>query len=60
MTKSLLASLTAIVRQLQGDYFPTSAEPLPAELGSLVAQLVAIESGKQMVNVRPVEILHSK
>jgi hypothetical protein len=47
MTKSPHASLTAIGHQLQADYFPTSAESLPAELVCLVAQLVAIESNKQ-------------
>lgn len=47
MTTSMHASLIAIGRQLQADYLPSLAEPLPGELEELVAQLVALESGKR-------------
>ena len=37
MTRSMQASLTAIGRQLNEDYQPTLAKPLPTELKDLVA-----------------------
>ena len=43
MTRSMQASLTAIGRQLNEDYQPTLAKPLPTELKDLVARLVALE-----------------
>ena len=59
MTASMRASLTAIGRQLQADYLPTLSKPLPGELEELVAQLVALESGKRGSAERPVEVLQS-
>ena len=43
MTRSMQASLTAIGRQLNADYQPTLAKPLPTELKDLVARLVALD-----------------
>ena len=43
MTMSKHAVLTAIGRQLDADYLPTLAKPLPRELEDLLAQLVAHE-----------------
>ena len=47
MTRSMQASLTAIGRQLNEDYQPTLAKPLPTELKDLVARLVALEINKR-------------
>ena len=57
MTKSMQASLAAIGRQLDANYLPTVADPLPSELKHLVAQLVALEAGKRGSTERSVEIL---
>ena len=43
MTKSTYMAFTAICRQLDGDYLPTLAKPLPRELKDLLAQLVEYE-----------------
>lgn len=59
MTTSMRASLIAIGRQLQADYLPTLSKPLPSELEELVAQLVALESGKRGPAERSVEVLQS-
>lgn len=59
MTKSMHASLAAIGRQLDVDYLPTVAKPLPSELKHLVAQLVALEAGKRGSTERSVELLQS-
>ena len=59
MTKSMCASLAAIGRQLDVDYLPTVAKPLPSELKHLVAQLVALEAGKRGSAQRPDEVLQS-
>ena len=59
MTKSMQASLAAIGRQLDADYLPTVAKPLPSELKHLVAQLVALEAGKRGLTERSAEILQS-
>jgi hypothetical protein len=53
------ASLTAIGRQLNADYLPTLAKPVPSELKHLVAQLVALEAGKRGSTERSVELLQS-
>jgi hypothetical protein len=47
MTTPMRTSLTAIGRRLQAEYLPTLSRPLPGELQDLVAQLVALEAGKQ-------------
>jgi hypothetical protein len=59
MTKSMYASLAAIGRQLDADYLPTVAKPLPSELKHLVAQLVALEAGKRGSTERSAELLQS-
>jgi hypothetical protein len=46
-TTSMHALLNAIGRQLQDDYLPTARKPMPSELKDLVAQLVALESGRR-------------
>jgi hypothetical protein len=51
--------LTAIGRQLRADYLPTVTKPLPSELKDLVAQLVALESGKRRSTERSAEDLRS-
>jgi hypothetical protein len=38
-------------------YAAVLAEPLPADLGDLVAQLAALEAGAKKSSVRPVEVL---
>jgi hypothetical protein len=57
MTISKHTSLTAIGRGLHADYLPTLVKPLPTELKDLVAQLVALEIGKQGSTERSVEVL---
>ena len=56
MTKAIHASLAAIGRQLDAHYSPAVADPLPAELRYLVAQLVALEAGKRASTEQSVEI----
>jgi|EndMetStandDraft_2_1072991.scaffolds.fasta_scaffold145450_3 hypothetical protein len=51
MTPSMDATLTTIGRQLQADYSPILAAPLPREIEGLLARLAAREAGTQ----RPVE-----
>jgi hypothetical protein len=46
MTMSTRAALIAIGRQLDTDYLPSLAKPLPRELEDLLAQLVAYEFRK--------------
>jgi hypothetical protein len=53
MTTSIRAALTAIGRQLDADYLPTLATPLPRELEDLLAQLVAYENRKRESNGQP-------
>jgi hypothetical protein len=53
------ASLTAIGHHLHADYSATVAKPLPRELRELVAQLVALESGKRRAAERSAQILQS-
>jgi hypothetical protein len=43
MTTSTQTSFNAICRQLDADYQPTLAQPLPRELKDLLAQLVEYE-----------------
>jgi hypothetical protein len=57
MTKIVYASFTAIGSRLHNEYSPTLTEPLPSELQELVAQLVALESGKRKPNKQLVEAL---
>jgi hypothetical protein len=38
---------TAIGRQLQADYLPVLAAPIPGELQALVAQLVTLEASRR-------------
>ena len=59
MTASMRASLTAIGRQLQVDYSPSLAKPLPSELQELVAQLVALETRKRGSTARSVNVFQS-
>ena len=47
MTISTDMAFTAICRQLDADYLPTFARPLPRELEDLLAQLVEYEIRKQ-------------
>jgi hypothetical protein len=59
MTVSMNTSLTAIGRRLHAAYLPTLAKSLPSELQDLVAQLVALEGGKQGPTERSIESLQS-
>ena len=59
MAKSTPVSLTAIGRQLDANYLPTLTKPLPSELKELIAQLVALESGKRGWTERSPEDLRS-
>jgi hypothetical protein len=59
MTKSIHASLAAIGRQLDANYSPAVAKPLPSELKHLVAQLVALEAGKRGSTERSVQVWQS-
>jgi hypothetical protein len=47
MARSTPVSLTTIARQLDVNDLPTLTKPLPSELKDLIAQLVALESGKR-------------
>jgi hypothetical protein len=47
MAISTHTAFTAICRQLDADYLPTLAKPLPRELEDLLAQLVAHEIRKR-------------
>ena len=60
MTRSMQASLTAIGRQLNEDYQPTLAKPLPTELKDLVARLVALEINKRGSSRRAIAVLQSR
>jgi hypothetical protein len=55
MTISMQAALTAIGGQLDAEYLPTLARPLPRELEDLIAQLVAYEIRKREPTERSVE-----
>jgi hypothetical protein len=46
MTISMHAALTEIGRRLKAGYCPILAEPLPREIGDLLAWLVALEIDK--------------
>jgi hypothetical protein len=59
MARSTHVSLTAIGRQLDANYLPTLTKPLPSELKDLIAQLVALESGKRGWTERSPEDLRS-
>ncbi len=61
MTRSMRASLTAIGRQLNEDYQPTLAKPLPTEhCRDLVARLVALEINKRGSSRRAIAVLQSR
>jgi hypothetical protein len=47
MTISAHTAFTAICHELDADYLPTFAKPLPRELEDLLAQLVAHEIRKR-------------
>ena len=47
MTPSMDATLTTIGRQLQADYSPILAAPLPREIEGLLARLLTHEAGTQ-------------
>lgn len=57
MTRIVYASFTAIGSRLHDEYSASLTEPLPSELQELVAQLVALESGKRKSNEQLVEAL---
>ena len=59
MTRSMQASLTAIGRQLNEDYQPTLAKPLPTELKDLVARL-ALEINKRGTSRRAIAVLQAR
>jgi len=52
-------AFTAICRQLDADYLPTLAKPLPRELEDLLAQLVEYEIRKRGSTEQSDERLHS-
>ena len=60
MTRSMQASLTEIGRQLNEDYQPTLAKPLPTELKDLVARLVPLEINKRGSSRRAIAVLQSR
>ena len=60
MTRSMQASLTAIGRQLNEDYQPTLAKPLPTELKDLVARLIALEINKRGTSRRAIAVLQAR
>ncbi len=60
MTRSMQASLTEIGRQLNEDYQPTLAKPLPTELKDLVARLVALEINKRGSSRRAIAVLQAR
>jgi hypothetical protein len=60
MTRSMQASLTAIGRQLNEDYQPTLAKPLPTELKDLVARLIALEINKRGSSRRAIAVLQAR
>jgi hypothetical protein len=47
MTAPMRTALTAIAHQLDADFLPTLAMPLPRELETLLAQLVAYDNRKR-------------
>jgi hypothetical protein len=59
MTISTDMAFTAICRQLDADYLPTLAKPLPRELEDLLAQLVEHEIRKRASTVQSGEELQS-
>ena len=59
MTVAMHTAFTAICRELDADYLPTFAKPLPRELEDLLAQLVAYEIRKRGSTERSDEGLRS-
>jgi hypothetical protein len=57
MINSMHPAFTAICRELDADYLPNLAKPLPRELEDLLAQLVAYEIRKRGSTEHSVEEL---